>query len=105
MAGRRRRSRLSFTYISGGVIFLTLTAAAAGLLVRRVYYVPDERERAKVGSNWKTNGFSVAIVWPPHTDKSLVEGVTLAAEEVNAGRTPLANKIRLRFYTEVSDSG
>jgi ABC-type branched-subunit amino acid transport system substrate-binding protein len=70
---------------------------------RQMYYHPPARARAAGGNNWIANGFSVAIVWPRHADLSLVEGVTLAAEEVNAAGGPLAGKIRLRFLTEIDD--
>jgi branched-chain amino acid transport system substrate-binding protein len=82
-----------------------LIAIAYLLVLRNMYYKPSMHERSSVGSNWINQGFSVAVVWPPHTDLSLVEGVTLAHEELDAGKTALAGKINLRFYTEASDRG
>lgn len=82
-----------------------LAFAVYYLVIRHMYYVPTEHERSNVGANWLKNGFTVAIVWPPHTDLSLVQGVTLASEEVNAGSSPLAGKIHLKFYTERPDGG
>ena len=85
--------------------FLLVAVAFYALFIRNMYYVSPMAERSAVGRAWATKGFTVAIVWPPHGDVSLVQGIQLAAEEVNAGNGPLANKIHLQFYTEVNDSG
>lgn len=72
---------------------------------RDFYFTPIDRQRQLLKNNWLQDGFSVALVWPPHTDKSLIEGVTLAKEEIDAGGGPLAGKIQLRTFTETADKG
>ena len=51
---------------------------------RDFYFTPADRQRQLVHNNGMQRGFSVALVWPPHNDKSLIEGVTLAKEELDA---------------------
>jgi branched-chain amino acid transport system substrate-binding protein len=72
---------------------------------RDFYFTPADRQRQLVHNNGMQRGFSVALVWPPHTDKSLIEGVTLAKEELDAAGGPLAGKIRLRTFVETADKG
>lgn len=48
--------------------------------------------------------FSIAVVWPASQTPSYPEGVTLAWEELNAAKGPLAGRIKLRrFYEESPD--
>jgi branched-chain amino acid transport system substrate-binding protein len=82
------------------VAFLALGVVAYIVVIRNAYYHSSATERSSTGNAWLETGFTVAIVWPPHTDHSLVEGVTLAIEELNASKSPLAGKIHLKFYTE-----
>jgi branched-chain amino acid transport system substrate-binding protein len=88
---------------------LVLVLIGVGLhfaLVRNNYMRNPASERSDAGTTpWIQRGFSVAIVWPYHPDVSLVEGVTLAYEEINAGGGPLAGKIKLKFLTESGDGG
>jgi branched-chain amino acid transport system substrate-binding protein len=88
-------------------VLLVVLAAVVfhAMFIRHMYYTSPMAARSEVGRGWTTDGFSVGIVWPPHTDTSLVEGVRLAWEEVNAGGGPLAHRIRLRVFTEVKDGG
>ncbi len=86
-------------------MLLLLSVAFYTVFLRRMYYRPGALERSAVGAAWTTTGFSVAVVWPPHTDASLIQGVQLAWEETNAAGGLLANKIRLRFFTETDDAG
>jgi hypothetical protein len=77
------------------LVLFVLILAAIGLglyqfVFKTLYYSPPERSRSGITNSWFQTGFSVAIVWPVHSDLSLVEGVTLALEEVNAGGGPLA---------------
>jgi branched-chain amino acid transport system substrate-binding protein len=97
--------RSTFRFLRWVAVLVLLVVVFDLTFIRTMYYQSPMAERSAVGRGWTTQGFSVGIVWPPHTDASLVEGVTLASEEVNAGGGPLANKIRLRFFTEVDDGG
>jgi len=81
------RRFLSHTIVRVILAAILLVVVAWGLVFRRMYYKPAEHERSGVGEAWLTNGFAVAVVWPPHTDLSLVEGVKLAVEEINANPT------------------
>ena len=67
---------------------------------RTLYYTAPELERSGTQHAWFARGFEVATVWSKHADPSLVEGVTMAIDEVNAAGGPLANKIRLRQFEE-----
>ena len=68
------------------------------------FYQPSYEERSKVGEAWRTGGFTIAVVWPPHDDMSFLHGVTLALEQINSSKSPFAGKIRLRHYPEKVDS-
>ncbi len=72
---------------------------------RSPYDKPTSDERSGAHHNWLRDGFSVALVWPAHSDSSLVEGATLALEEVNAAGGLLAGKIKLRTFAETDDDG
>jgi ABC-type branched-subunit amino acid transport system substrate-binding protein len=87
------------------LISLLLALALYFFVFRNLYYSPTALERSGARNNWMQRGFSVAIVWPPHAEPSLFQGVTLALEEVNAGGGRLAGKIRLRLLTETDDRG
>lgn len=84
---------------------LVVLAAAGIVPFRHWYYESAAEERSGYAHQWMTRGFTVAVVWPPHTDFSLVEGVKLAYEEMNAAGGPLAGKVKLRFITERADGG
>jgi len=88
-----------------GIIIALVVAVLLYLFVfRDLYYTPRSYYRSEAaGNRWMSDGFTVAVVWPPHANASLVEGVTLAAEEVNNGGSALAGKIKLRFFTETAD--
>jgi branched-chain amino acid transport system substrate-binding protein len=75
------------------------------VVIRNMYYHATATQRSSVGNSWLQRGFTVAIVWPPHTDLSLVEGVTLAREELDKSASPLAGKIHLKFFTETEREG
>ena len=84
-------------------VTVALVVSAALLyffVIRDTYYHASATARSAVGNAWMDIGFTVAIVWPPHTDKSLVEGVTLAVEELNASKSKLAGKLHLKFFAE-----
>jgi branched-chain amino acid transport system substrate-binding protein len=87
------------------IVGLLFVWAMYFFVFRSLYYTPAALERSGVRNNWMQAGFSVALVWPPHAEPSLFQGVTLALEEVNAGTGPLAGKIRLRLFTETEDNG
>lgn len=90
-------------YALGLVVFIGF--ALYFLVYRDFYDTPPDRARGALSNNWLQKGFSVAVAWPPHTDTSLVEGVTLALEDLNASQSPLAGKITLRLYSEIADKG
>ncbi len=69
------------------VAAILLLAVGYFLVFRSTYYKAGEHERSGVGETWLTKGFAVAIVWPPHLDLSLVEGVKLALDEIDRNPT------------------
>lgn len=71
---------------------------------RSQYYQSPATVRSSGENEWLEQGFTVAIVWPPHSSVSLVEGVQLAFDEIPAD-SPLAGKMKLRFFTETDDNG
>jgi len=91
-------------------IAATVGVLAVGVLLlywtvlRSSYYQPYYEVRSKVGAHWRTNGFHIAVVWPHHSDLSFVEGVRTAVEEVDRSNSPLAGKMRVKYYEEPSDS-
>jgi branched-chain amino acid transport system substrate-binding protein len=87
--------------------FVVLLLVGFGLyffVFRTLYYKAPAYERSGVSHDWLDRGFSIALVWPRHSEPSLIEGATMALDEVNSAGGPLANKIRLRSFEE-SDSG
>jgi branched-chain amino acid transport system substrate-binding protein len=88
---------------------IVLPIALAGLLyltvLRNSFYQASYAERSRVGAAWRTRGFTVAVVWPPHRELGFVPGVQLGVEEANASNTHhLSGKIRLKRFTEGWDS-
>jgi branched-chain amino acid transport system substrate-binding protein len=67
-------------------------------------YQPSHKLRATVGGAWEKNGFSIAVVWPPHGDLSFIEGATFALEENNAAHNALSQRIRLRMFKELDNA-
>jgi ABC-type branched-subunit amino acid transport system substrate-binding protein len=82
------------------LVAVTILAVAASFLFRHRFYRPDQQARAAIGTDWKANGFSVAIVWPHEEKPGFVAGAHLAVDELNAAGGPLANKIRLIDFDE-----
>src|SRR5688572_24225175 len=69
------------------------------LLFRNMYYTAAE-DKSDAGSGWPPERVVVAVVWPQHIDNSLLDGVQLALEELDASQSPLAHRITLRAYAE-----
>jgi ABC-type branched-subunit amino acid transport system substrate-binding protein len=88
--------------VVSGVIIVSLALYVS--VLRSSYYQPYYEERSKIGANWKSNGITVAVVWPPHTDFSFVHGFKTALEELNEKKGPLAGKIHPEYYEEGWDS-
>lgn len=87
------------------VVTLVLVGALLYVFVFRAQYYQSPAVIRSSGDNeWLQNGFTVAIVWPARTSVSLVEGVRLAFEEL-PDSSPLKDKMRLKFVTEVEDRG
>jgi branched-chain amino acid transport system substrate-binding protein len=87
-------------------VAILLVLVSLGLyffVFRTLYYKAPSLERSGETHRWFDTGFSVALVWPPHAEPSLVEGVTLGIEEINAAGGRLANKIRLRTFVETDN--
>jgi branched-chain amino acid transport system substrate-binding protein len=61
---------------------------------------PSYEARTAAGEAWNERGFAIAVVWPKREHPDFVEGVTLAWEEIDRGKGPLAGKIRLRQFNE-----
>jgi len=90
-------------------LWIVVLLVTVGLLVyvfvfRSQYYQSPAVVRSSGQNEWLEQGFTVAIVWPPHSSVSLVEGVTLAFEEIPPS-SPLAGKLKLQFHTETEDHG
>jgi branched-chain amino acid transport system substrate-binding protein len=88
--------------VVSGVIIVSLLLYIS--MLRSSYYQPYFEERSKVGSNWRKNGFTVAVVWPPHQDYSFVHGFKVALEELDEEKGPLAGKIHAAYYEEGWDT-
>jgi ABC-type branched-subunit amino acid transport system substrate-binding protein len=88
--------------VVSGVIILSLVLYVS--VLRSSYYQPYYEERSKVGANWRKNGFTVAVVWPPHQDKSFVHGFKVALDELDEEKGPLSGKIHAKYYEEGWDS-
>jgi branched-chain amino acid transport system substrate-binding protein len=87
------------------LVVLLIAGAIYWFGVRTMYYEPAARRRSDAGSiPWIQRGFTVAVVWPPYKDPSLLEGVQLAFDEINAGGGPLAGKIHLEVVREAGDA-
>lgn len=71
---------------------------AYALVVRNMYYQPAGALRA--GSPWPPASVKVVVPWPQDGRTSLIEGVTLAHEELNASGSPLANRVQVEFVNE-----
>src|SRR4051794_30671899 len=98
-------TRSVFSFVRWLAAVVLLAVVFHRVFLRHMYYQSALADRSEVGRGWTTDGFSVGIVWPQHTDASLVQGVTLAHEEIDDGSGPLAHKIDLRIFTEVNDRG
>ncbi len=68
------------------------------LVIRDMYYKPAAALRA--GSAWPPASVQIVVPWPQDGRVSLIEGVTLGLEELNAGNSPLANRVRIDFVNE-----
>lgn len=95
--------------LEGQTFLLTAALVAAALLVyvfvfRSQYYQSPAVVRSAGQNEWLEQGFTVAVVWPPHSSVSLVEGITLAMEELPVW-SPLHGKMRVQFFTETEDHG
>src|SRR5215469_17535785 len=97
----RRAIRWTAQVVSS-VIILSLTLYVS--VLRSSYYQPYYEERSKVGANWRKNGITLAVVWPPHQDFSFVHGIQVAQEQLDEEKGPLAGKIHVQYYEEGWDS-
>lgn len=68
------------------------------LLVKDMYYTPASELRA--GREWPPQSVRMVVPWPKDGRISLIEGVQLALEELNAGSSPLAGKIHIEFIDD-----
>jgi len=68
------------------------------LVIRDMYYKPTVVLRS--GSEWPPDNIKVVVPWPRDGRVSLIEGVTLALEELNRSPHPLANRIRVQLINE-----
>jgi branched-chain amino acid transport system substrate-binding protein len=88
------------------LVIVLLAGAVYWFGVRTMYYKPESAARSDSGSiPWLQRGFTIAIVWPPHADPSLIEGVKMAADDINAAGGPIAGKFKLMFVNETDDGG
>lgn len=82
-------------------ILLAVVVCAGGaywLLVKDMYYTPAAALRS--GSQWPPVSVHMVVPWPQDGRISLIEGVTLALEELNASASPLAGRINVEFVNE-----
>ena len=77
--------------VVSGVIILSLVLYVS--VLRSSYYQPYYEERSRIGADWRKNGITVAVVWPPHQDYSFVHGFKTALAELNEAKGPLAGKV------------
>lgn len=81
---------------------LLAVAACAGLLYWLVLsdsnYTPAARTRG--ATEWPPQSIAIAVPWPQDGRVSLIEGVKLGLEELNAGGGPLAGKFHVKFVDE-----
>ncbi len=68
------------------------------LVARDMYYRPTAALRT--GGQWPPDNVKVVVPWPQDGRMSLIEGVTLAIEELNRSNRPLANRIRVQLIDE-----
>jgi branched-chain amino acid transport system substrate-binding protein len=88
------------------LVIVLLAGAIYWFGVHGMYYKPEAAARSDAGTTpWLQRGFTIAVVWPPHADPSLVEGVRMAADEVNAAGGPIAGKFKLQFIEEQEEGG
>lgn len=76
--------------VSAGVVYW--------LLVRNMYYTPASALRSD--NEWPPQSVKVVVPWPQDGRISLIEGVTLGLEELNASSSPLAGRIQVQFVNE-----
>jgi branched-chain amino acid transport system substrate-binding protein len=84
--------------------FIVLALILYVTVLRSAYYQPYYQERSKTGTNWRTNGVTVAVVWPNMPGPSFPEGIQMALEEINESKSPLSGKVRLKRFVEPVDS-
>jgi branched-chain amino acid transport system substrate-binding protein len=88
-----------------GISLVVIVGVALYVFVFRTQYYQSNAVLRSAGANaWLERGFTVAIVWPPHSSVSLVEGVQLAFDEIQPS-SPLYGKMQLKFFTETDDGG
>ena len=82
-------------------ILIAVVVCAGGgywLLIKDMYYTPAGELRA--GREWPPTSVHIVVPWPQDGRISLIEGVTLAREELNASASPLAGRINVEFINE-----
>jgi branched-chain amino acid transport system substrate-binding protein len=82
-------------------ILIALAVCVGGgywLLVKDMYYTPTSELRA--GREWPPASVRVVVPWPQDGRTSLIEGVTLALEELNASASPLAGRIQVEYVDD-----
>jgi branched-chain amino acid transport system substrate-binding protein len=103
--------RLGHFFAIGLVLVI---GAALYFFIFRNFYNDHPLDRARGGEHhdWLASGFSIAVVWPPHEDKSLVEGIKQGLYELENGLGPFKDAGRLKgkinllpVYVEKSDKG
>jgi branched-chain amino acid transport system substrate-binding protein len=68
------------------------------LLIKDMYYTPASELRA--GREWPPQSVRVVVPWPKDGRISLIEGITLALEELNASSSALAGRINVEFVDD-----
>lgn len=84
--------------------FVVLGVLLYVFVFRSQYYQSPATIRSAGGNEWLEQGFTVAVVWPPHSSVSLIEGIQLAFEEIPADSV-LSGKMKLQVFTETEDNG
>jgi branched-chain amino acid transport system substrate-binding protein len=82
-------------------ILIALAVCVGGgywLLVKDMYYTPASELRA--GREWPPASVRIVVPWPKDGRISLIEGITLALEELNASTSPLAGRIQVEFVDD-----
>jgi branched-chain amino acid transport system substrate-binding protein len=68
------------------------------LAIKDMYFTPTDELRAQ--PEWPPSSVKIVVPWPDDGRMSLIQGVQLALEELNASSRPLANRVQVLWVDE-----